>query len=486
LLLRLFILVSVCLYGASCGEVEGPQDAGSTDLDIARSIDTASLSDTASEDVGVPMSDTTSLVDASTQADTAMVDDGSTTGPGDPNDGIATGDTSSAEDVPPPPLEPTSIQANTTWEITAEPLLEGEFTYAWDPSGQELVVQDVDGAVFLSLPGQVSSPLDVAPGGLQSGALVPDGDGEPLLLIAAEEGLFIYFDDALVLSPLDALLPSAPHALLTTGPPVQGWLWIAMAEGLWVFHDGAVYTVQPEGIETTDAAVTFGAPVDGVASLWGVNSSGTWALSPSGDGLTLSATREELTGTAIATDAQSHLWVVDDSGDLHERTPAGGWSWWRLPQAVGRVEAAAQLGGLWLTVGEALWFHYGDGYGPLETVIEGEFLGVDNEGRALVASDGQLWALAINDVTSVIVDDPPTWSVDVEPVFVASCEPCHGKGAYAHPLFESAQWIAEIEQIIFMVTEPAWEPQMPLAPYPPLDNQSVQVIMHWRDAGFPE
>jgi len=261
---------------------------------------------------------------------------------------------------------------------------------------------------------------------------------------------------------------------------------MAMSEGLWVFHDGAVYTVEPEGVETTAAAITFGAPVNGVDSLWGVNGSGTWALSPVDETLNLSATRAELTGTDIAADSEGQLWVVDDSGDLHERTPGGVWSWWRLPEEFSRVEAAAELGGLWLIVGDDLWFHYGDGYGPLETAVKGEFLGVDLDGRALVSSDGKLWALAVNDLNSAVIVDPPTWSADVEVISNASCAPCHGKGAYAHPLHEPEQWSAEIDQILFMVTEPAWEPQMPLAPYPALDNEAVQVIMDWRDAGFPE
>ncbi|MGB0590707.1 MAG: hypothetical protein ACPGU1_13595 [Myxococcota bacterium] len=474
--------------GASSGDSDATQGGANNDSVTARPMDTTAPVDSTSSapDTAGPAPDGQGATDAPAPTDT---DETTAPDPQDteaPSDSFSAGDGSAPEDVPPPPLEPTLIQANTTWEVTAEMLLEGDYTYAWDPAGKELIVQDDEGAVYMSIPGQVSAPLDVTAGGLHSGALVPDGNNAPLLLVAAEEGLFIHFDETLVLSPLDALLPSAPHALLVSGPPAEGWLWLAMAEGLWVFHDGAVYTVAPEGVETTDAAMTFGAPVNGVDSLWGVNGSGTWALSPVGDVLNLSATRSELTGTAIAADSEEHLWVVDDQGDLHERAPDGAWSWWRLPEAVVDVAAAAKLGGIWLTVGDALWFHYGEGYGPLETVVDGTFLGVDSEGRALVASEGQLWALAVDDVTSVVIEDPPTWSADVTPIFIASCEPCHGKGAYAHPLFEPEQWIAEIEEIVFMVTEPAWEPQMPLAPYPPLDNEAVQVIMDWRDAGFPE
>ena len=504
MLSRFFIYLLLCLCAASCGDADAPsavEDSGSQNADAV----------VVGQDAGPPASDTSAPADTTTGTDTEGVAGDSAPSPSDVPESSDTStqppppvdaggaedagamtdvtepeDTASPEDVPPPPLEPTLIQANQTWEVTSDLILDGDYTYAWDPTGQELIVQDGSGAVFFSLPGQVSAPLDVAPGTLHSGAAVADGEGGALLLVAADEGLFVRFDDELVLSPLDALLPSAPHELLASEAPVEGWLWIAMDEGLWVFHDGAVYTVEPEGVETTAAAITSGAPVNGVESLWGVNGSGTWALSPVGDTLNLSATRSELTGTDISADSEGHLWVVDDLGDLHERMPSGVWSWWRLPEEVSRVEAAAELGGLWLIVGDALWFHYGEGYGPLETAIEGDFLGVDLDGRALVSSDGKLWALSVNDLTSTVITDPPTWSADVEPIANESCAPCHGKGAYAHPLFEPEQWSDEIEQILFMVTEPAWEPQMPLAPYPALDNEAVQVIMDWRDAGFPE
>jgi len=418
-----------------------------------------------------------------------QVDTGSEAGAEDTSaigDTGAPGDTEAPEDIPPPPLEPTLLQANTTWEVVSELVLEGDYQFAWDPSGQELTVQDVEGAVYFSLPGQVSAPIGAESGRLRSGALVSVGGEETLAMLASEEGLFVRVEDELVLSPLDALLPSPPLSLLTSEGAFEGWLWLAMSEGLWVFHEGAVYALEPDDVDTGGAALSFGAPVAGVPSLWGVNAAGTWALSPAGEGINLSAMRSELRGTSIASDAQDTLWVVDDFGDLHERLADGTWAWWRLPEALTRVEASWDTGGVWLDLGGELWFHYDQGYGPLETAIDGEFLGVDNKGRALVRYEDALWAIAIKDVSSALIEDPPTWSEDVEPIFIESCAPCHGKGSYAHPLYEPEQWIDEIDNIILMVTEPAWQPQMPLAPYSALDNVAVQAILNWRDAGFPE
>jgi 4,5-dihydroxyphthalate decarboxylase len=51
-------------------------------------------------------------------------------------------------------------------------------------------------------------------------------------------------------------LPSSPNTLLASAPPAEGWLWLALDEGLWVFRDGSVYDVQPEGIDVTYLAIT--------------------------------------------------------------------------------------------------------------------------------------------------------------------------------------------------------------------------------------
>ena len=478
--------------GQAQTDAEGAIDAGSSEggaglADSAGSLEADSATGDQAGDAFTPEADSAGIEEADSAEPGPLTDSSEATSDvasrvedaSDPTDALA------PEDVPPPPLEPTLLVANTTWEVESELILEGEFRYAWDPSGQELVVQSVDGALYFSSPGEVSAPLEASVGLLQAESLVPSDDGS-LLMIASDEGLYVRVDDELVVSPLSELLPSPPLQLLTSGPPLDAWLWLAMDEGLWVFHDGGVFAVEPEEVDTSAASLAFGAPVDGVPSLWGVNASGTWALSAEGEALNLSAARDELSGVSVASDASGGLWVADDGGDLHARAPTGAWAWWRLPEAVGRVEASPDFEGLWIEVGDDLWFHYGEGYGPLETAIEGSFLGIDNKGRALIAREDALWALAVKDVGSVVVEDPPTWAADVEPVFIESCEPCHGKGAYAHPLFEPEQWIEEIELIVFMVTEPAFQPQMPLAPYPPLDNQAVQVILDWRDAGFPE
>ena len=247
----------------------GQDGVSGADIDDSSSgaVDVDQSSDTGAEptDAGDPSAGT----DASDPELTDTAD-----GTSDTDGGIEPGadvqDDTSTEDVPPPPLEPTLLQANTTWEVTTELLLEGDFTYAWDPTGQELVVQSPDGAVYFSPPGQVSAPLETSPGTLQAQSVVPMVDASSLLMLASDEGLFVRVEDELVLSPLDALLPSAPIQLLTSGPPLDAWLWLAMTEGLWVFNEGAVYAVEPEEISTGGAAIAFGAPVDGVPSLWGL------------------------------------------------------------------------------------------------------------------------------------------------------------------------------------------------------------------------
>ena len=111
---------------------------------------------------------------------------------------------------------------------------------------------------------------------------------------------------------------------------------------------------------------------------------------------------------------------------------------------------------------------------------------MDSKGQALVLDDEGVWTVGVADLAQRIIEDPPSWLADIEPLLKDACAACHGKAAYAHPMYERETWIDEIDEIIYMVSEPPGEPQMPLPPNPPLAKEDVEAIMEWRDAGFPE
>jgi hypothetical protein len=86
------------------------------------------------------------------------------------------------------------------------------------------------------------------------------------------------------------------------------------------------------------------------------------------------------------------------------------------------------------------------------------------------------WSFAVRD------EGAPTWAEDVQPIFRARCEVCHGENGFARRLDELEVWREQIELILAALREE----RMPLPPNPPLEQVLIDRIAAWGDAGFPE
>jgi len=81
-----------------------------------------------------------------------------------------------------------------------------------------------------------------------------------------------------------------------------------------------------------------------------------------------------------------------------------------------------------------------------------------------------------------VAEEPPTWGEDVQPIYQASCSPCHSSSYSVHPLDSPELWANEIDSILWMVSRGL----MPEKPYSPLTSEEVALVEAWADAGFPE
>ena len=71
---------------------------------------------------------------------------------------------------------------------------------------------------------------------------------------------------------------------------------------------------------------------------------------------------------------------------------------------------------------------------------------------------------------------------DIEPIFVESCDQCHGPRGYAHRMETMEVWMDEVADIIDSVETG----RMPLTPNPLLTDDQIQLIRDWQAAAFPE
>lgn len=77
---------------------------------------------------------------------------------------------------------------------------------------------------------------------------------------------------------------------------------------------------------------------------------------------------------------------------------------------------------------------------------------------------------------------PPTWEMDIEPLYIDKCSLCHDPSVTTFPLNTRDLWMVEIEKIELALELSA----MPLLPILPLTEEEVKSITAWKDTGFLE
>jgi len=75
-----------------------------------------------------------------------------------------------------------------------------------------------------------------------------------------------------------------------------------------------------------------------------------------------------------------------------------------------------------------------------------------------------------------------SWQADIEPIWAATCTPCHHPDTSSHPLHTAQLWRDEIDRIVYNVETGI----MPLDPEPELSPAQIDLIKAWFAAGMPD
>jgi len=286
--------------------------------------------------------------------------------------------------------EPSRVFAG-SMEVSGEKMIDGEVSWATGLSGLDVLAQ-MEGILYRinGATGQ-TDPIFGDPGQVLAAAELSDGS----LLISGTEGLFAVQHGELAPSPLSEALGSVgPAHMLATE---SGDLWLASAEGLYLWRESVLYQLDVEGFATVGASLAWGPDPRGDSEessegLWVAAGGDLYFLRPSGESFIAEYVRAGDSASAVTVDGHLSVWAIVD-GLLHRRTSAGSWEWLRLPTDLSGVAGAPGSLSTWLSTEAELW-HYGQSRWS-STELFGRLVGVDGVGRALVVDDEGLqrvWA----------------------------------------------------------------------------------------------
>ena len=300
--------------------------------------------------------------------------------------------------APPGPPEPLDVSLGEPVEGTVEVLIEGPIDFADLLPGWRVVAQRGDELLELG-------PLDTEPTshGTSTG---PISGVEPLtdgsVLIAAEQGLFTLHPWGLAPSPLgEVYTPAGPTQLLAAEGPGGLDLWLADDDGLQLWRDGDLYSIDAGDLPTAGARIAWGSPVQGFGALWIAADESVFALVEQSGGFVTWEEGGQLDALAMTVDGVDDLWTLisgggdpawGDAGDLRRRLPDGTWQWFRLAEQPEEI-VSGTTAHVWLRSGgesPRLWRTLLDSWadvvvdgappiGPEDTLV-----GADAAGRLLV------------------------------------------------------------------------------------------------------
>ena len=383
-------------------------------------------------------------------------------------------DATGAPDTPPSPPEPTVVTPapGDPPAVTSDVLLSGSVTFAAPGAGDDVVGAGPDG-LFVLAPGGEPQAVTGGAGDPRAILVLPDAP----VLVLTSSGLFALSEGVLQPSPLGDAVPDGAGAVALAAGDT---LWMAGPAGVAFWRDGLLYSVAMEPLAELQAPalhLAFGPRVDGQPALWVGGAAGLLAVTVDGTAAWAGSERPDLAVDAVAADATGQL-TVAAGGDLHVRSSDGSWTWLRLPGTVRQVAAAPGEPGVWIRTDADLWVAR-DGWFHRLDVPTPQWIAADAPDRLLAGDAGGLRRLWLGEI---VPPAPPTWTLDVEPIYAGHCSPCHGPGKLAHPMYTREHWMAQIDAILAAVTEQ----RMPQAPYPKLSPATIAVLAAWKQGGLLE
>lgn len=300
-----------------------------------------------------------------------------------------------AEPAPDEPPAPEDVWLGEAVSATVEVLHPGPVAFAAGLPGHRLLLQEPAGPL-LELAPLAPEPVEHAAPAVASAT--PLAGGRALLTTA--EGLRVLEAWGLEPSPLGAIYTPAPDArLLSAGDD----LWIA-DDGLALWRDGSLWTIEPGDLPSADATLAYGSPVQGYPALWVAADDVVYALVSQGDDFVTWEEGGRLDAAALAVDAVDDLWApladgadpaLGLSGDLRRRLPDGRWQWFRLPSPVTDLVAGSAT---WLVTDDGLVRNALDTWSAVDVALEPDdsLVSVDALGRLLVAGPTGLRRISVD------------------------------------------------------------------------------------------
>lgn len=190
------------------------------------------------------------------------------------------------------------------------------------------------------------------PIGTEAGLVAAVGQLDGTALVAGALGLFAVVDDRLEPSPItDAIGAIVPSDLAVTD---DGRVWIASNRGLFEWRGGASVRIDPAGLPSADARLSFGAPIDGAPAMWVLSAGQLYGVTLDAASAHPQAFDADIGSLATASDGT--LWIVVQ-GTLHSRATSEDW---RAHDAI--VDAvrvvAADDGAVWIETMDGTWRHH--------------------------------------------------------------------------------------------------------------------------------
>lgn len=209
-------------------------------------------------------------------------------------------------------------------------------------------VLEADGRAAYTSGSTVGAAVET--GALWSAARVGDEQ-----VVAAERGLFVAGEQALLPSPLGAAFGAEAIARLASG--ASGALFARSSTSLYLYAAGVGRAVRVPGLDVSSAELAYGGPVAGIPALWVTTPAGIAGLVFDGDEVRAYPERSEAGGRSLGVDAAGTVWAIA-AARLLRRLPEGRWIE-ETALAEPQVLAVSPDGrGVWIANAEGIWQHH--------------------------------------------------------------------------------------------------------------------------------
>lgn len=309
----------------------------------------------------------------------------------------ACGSTPESTPTPTPMASPTSTPEVATptpalWEagesltLTSELLTTGAITFAQGLPTETVYFVREDSLFAWDPIAQLERSFGASPGKILSAVHLMSLQVD---LFTGSDGVYVIQDEELIRSPLSDALEGQGEirALASPGPEGED-VWLATEVGLSLYRGGRLFTLNTGALPSSRATLAYGAPVQGIPSLWVSSEDALYAIVETEAGFELwDYSLGPVEGLGVT--SEGILWALSE-GVLWQRLPEDEWTSLELSPTPSGLVASSGSEGIWVWGSAGSWYVTPTGYRPLQTSFPAAPLGGDAHGRVLLATEAGL------------------------------------------------------------------------------------------------